>query len=202
MAILAPYVETAVQWLYDSMRCQILIQRKGEDRTAAPAPPGEWVGFCWEVGHSLSMMQAHGIPAQPVIEEVSRRLVDEFGSEGDYTPYGIRTMRQFYLDYFERPQLQPLLRSVHWDCHKLVLSLCRDPAQQEYYLRAARDENLSAEQLASALKDRRYELSAAAGPAAKPPVGKTGAAKAPKLAKVWGKRSRKATGKGTTSISR
>lgn len=200
---MAPYVETAVQWLYDAMRCQILIQRKSEDKNQAPvppAPPADWVNLCWEVGHSLTMMQAHGIPAQPVIDEVSRRLVGEFGSEGDYTPYGIRTMRQFYLDYFERPQLQPLLRAVHWDCHKLILSLCRDPAQQEYYLRAARDENLSAEQLAAALKDRRYELSAAEGPAAPKPAVK--GPKAPKPARTWGKRLKKSTGKGTTSITR
>lgn len=200
---MAPYVETAVQWLYDAMRCQILIQRKGEDKDQVPipsAPPADWVNLCWEVGHSLSMMQAHGIPAQPVIEEVSRRLMNEFGSEGDYTPYGIRTMRQFYLDYFERPHLQPMLRAVPWDCHKLILSLCRDPAQQEYYLRAARDEKLSAEQLAAALKDRRYELSAAQGPAAPKPAAKP--SKAPKVARAWGKRLKKAPGKGTTSITR
>jgi hypothetical protein len=154
---MAPYLETAIQWLHDTLRCQIRARR-----AAAPTgDPAAWVDLCWEVGHSLSMMQAHGIPAQPVIDAVSRKLVDEFGPGGDWTPYGIRTMRQFYLDYFERPDLQPRLRAVDWDCHKILLALCRDPAQQEYYLEICRSEGLGAEALAAALKERRYERSAA-----------------------------------------
>lgn len=150
---MAPYLETATQWLHDTIRCQIRSRRE----TGAAADPAAWVDLCWEVGHSLSMMQAHGIPAQPVIEAVSEKLTGEFGPEADCTPYGLRTMRQFYLDYFERPGLQPLLRAVNWDCHKILLALCRDPAQQEYYLVMCRSQGLSAEALAQALKDKRYE---------------------------------------------
>ena len=157
-----PYIATAIQWLYDTIRVQL------RAKAATPPPPeSEWVTLCWEVGHSLSMMQAHGIPAQPVIEAVSEKLVAEFGSDGDLTPYGIRTMRQFYLDYFERSHLQPLIRSVGWDQHKIILSLCRDPAQQEYYLALAKDQALSAEALAAAIKERRYEMSAGLRPPAK-----------------------------------
>lgn len=158
-----PYLETAIQWLHDTIRCHLRAQREWNP----PPPPGEWVVLCWDVGHSLSMMQAHGIPADPVIEAVSRLLIGEFGpdAEGDLSPYGLRTMRQFYLDYFERPHLQPLLRAVDWDCHKLILAMCRDPLQQEFYLDLCRTMGLEAESLAAALKDRRYELSAASAKA-------------------------------------
>jgi hypothetical protein len=158
-----PYIETAIQWLHDTIRCHLRAQREWNP----PPPPGEWVVLCWDVGHSLSMMQAHGIPAEPVIEAVSRRLIEEFGSdaEGDLSAYGLRTMRQFYLDYFERPHLQPLLRAVDWGCHKLVLALCRDPMQQEFYLDLCRTLGLDVESLSAALKDRRYEFSAASAKA-------------------------------------
>lgn len=152
------YIETAIQWLHDTIRVHVRAQREGH------APSGGWVSLCWEVGHSLSMMQAHGIPAQPVIDAVSGKLVGEFGSEGDLTPYGLRTMRQFYLDYFERPELQAKLLDVSWDCHKLILAMCRDPLQQEYYLELCRAQGLGAEALSAALKERRYEMGAAAAP--------------------------------------
>lgn len=152
-----PYLETAIQWLHDSLRCQLRAQRESDTATS----PADWVNVCWEVGHSLAMMQAHGIPVQPVIDAVSERLVGEFGSEGDLSPYGLRSMRQFFLDYFERPQLHAKLRTVPWDCHKLILSLCRDPMQQEYYLDLCRAEGLTVESLAKALKERRYEVSSA-----------------------------------------
>jgi len=152
---MTPNLETATQWLHDTIRCRYRSRREA----GMDADPSAWVDLCWEVGHSLSMMQAHGIPAQPVIESVSGKLVDEFGPESDFTPYGIRTMRQFYLDYFERPALQPLLRMVNWDSHKILLALCRDPAQQEYYLEMCRSQGLSAEALTKALKEKRYEWS-------------------------------------------
>lgn len=161
-----PYLETAIQWLYDTIRCQL----RAQNESATPPPASDWVNLCWEVGHSLSMMQAHGIPAQPVIDAVSEKLTAEFGSEVDLSPYGIRTMRQFYLDYFERPQLQAKLRLITWDCHKLILALCRDPMQQEYYLELCRTEGFTAETLATALKEKRYEFSAAS-PRIIPPKG-------------------------------
>lgn len=151
-----PYIDTAIQWLHDTIRCHV------RARDGNPPPSAEeWVMLCWDVGHSLTMMQAHGIPAEPVIEAVSRRLVAEFGSEADLSPYGIRTMRLFYLDYFERQHLQPKLRSVSWDCHKLILALCRDPAQQEFYLDLCRIQELGPEALTQAIKEKRYDLSSA-----------------------------------------
>lgn len=188
---MAPYIETAIQWLHDTIRVQVRARREGNPPTADL----DWVALCWEVGHSLSMMQAHGVPAQPVIDAVSERLVAEFGAEGDFTPYGIRTMRQFYLDYFERPQLQPLLRAVTWDCHKLILALCRDPSQQEFYLELCRSEGLSAEVLSEALKDRRYELSASS---AKPSLIK----RVPKSPKPPAKTLRKGQGRSSANIIR
>lgn len=195
---MAPYIETAIQWLHDTIRVQV--RARAEAGGAASAE--EWVTLCWEVGHSLTMMQAHGIPAQPVIEAVSGRLIAEFGSDGDFTPYGIRIMRQFYLDYFERPHLQPLIRAVSWDCHKLILALCRDPSQQEYYLELCRSEGLTAEALSEAVKSRRYELSAASG---KPALSKS-LLKAPgKQAGGSGKQAggtRKNQGRSSASLMR
>lgn len=186
---MASNLETAVQWLHDTMRCQIRARESG------PATnPAAWVDLCWEVGHSLSMMQANGIPAQPVLESVAEKLMDEFGPEGDWSPYGIRTMRQFYLDYFERPVLQPLLRAVSWDCHKILLALCRDPAQQEYYLELCRSQGLSAEALTLALKEKRYEWSSA--------MPKTPAKAGTKLVAKTVKGTRKGMGKALGKVAK
>jgi hypothetical protein len=179
-----PYLETAIQWLHDTIRCHVRARREWNP----PPPPGEWVMLCWDVGHSLSMMQAHGIPAEPVIEAVSRLLTAEFGSDGDLSPYGLRTMRQFYLDYFERPFLQAKLRSVSWDCHKLILALCRDPLQQEYYLDLCRAQDLTPEGLTQAVKEKRYELSS--GPSAGQAKGRPPASR-PKAEPARGRMSRR-----------
>lgn len=200
---MAPYIDTAIQWLHDTIRVQVRARLEAQGAAIAEGATVEqdWVTLCWEVGHSLTMMQAHGIPAQPVIEAVSDRLISEFGSDGDFTPYGIRTMRQFYLDYFERPHLQPLIRAVSWDCHKLLLALCRDPSQQEYYLELCRTEGMTSEALSEAVKSRRYEMSAASGK----PVPAKAIPKATGKAGGSGKQAggpRKGQGRSTASLRR
>ena len=145
-----PYVETAIQWLYDTLRYQLL---SGGNRRR------EWSAVCWDVGHSLTMMQAHGIPIGPVIDSVSGRLLREFTAKG-LQPKDFQQMRRFYLNYFERPQLLPRLAELSWDHHDYILDHCPDPLEQEFYLDLCLREKMSRRALARAVESRKYELSA------------------------------------------
>ncbi len=151
-----PAEETAIQWLHDTIRVHLRARRDGK-----PSPVSdEWVGLCWDVGHSLAMMHAHGIAVPPVIEAVSAKLRLEFlGAKGLF-PADLQLMRLFYLNYFERAQLLPKLRTIPWDRHALILERCRDPLQQEFYLELCVKENLNRDGLLEALKAQRYETSA------------------------------------------
>lgn len=160
------HIETAVQWIYNHVRYVVRAKharprtKLGRERQAA-ALETEWVAMCWDVGHSLTVMQAHGIPSGPVIEAVSSRLKIEFPDLPDLEAAGLQRMRRFYLDYFERPDLLPTLRRVPWRCHLLIQERCRDPLQQEFYLELCLRKKLSPEELAKAVAARAYELSAA-----------------------------------------
>jgi hypothetical protein len=159
-------VETAVQWIYNHIRYVVRAKRArprtklGRERLASVMET-EWVEMCWDVGHSLTMMQAHGIPFAPVIDAVSSRLMVEFPDLVDLQAGGLQRMRRFYLDYFERPDLLPRLRMVSWGCHLLIQERCRDPMQQEFYLEMCIRKKWTPEDLAKALESRSYELSAA-----------------------------------------
>ncbi len=152
-----PYEDTAIQWLQDTIRVHLRARREGN----LPLISSEWVGLCWDVGHSLTMMQAHGISAQPVIEAVSAKLRLEFLGAKGLMPADFQMMRLFYLAYFERPDLLPMLRVIPWECHAVILDRCKDPVQQEYYLSLCVTQSLSQDGLLSALKEQRYELSSA-----------------------------------------
>lgn len=148
--------ETATQWLHDTVRVYLRARREGKLQSISK----EWVGLCWDIGHSLAMMQAHGILLQPVIETVSAKLRLEFlGYKGLY-PVDFQLMRLFYLNYFEREKILPKLRDVAWESHKIILDQCKDPLQQEFYLGLILKENFTTEALIEALKLRRFETSA------------------------------------------
>jgi hypothetical protein len=164
-----PQIDTAVQWIYNHIR-YVMRARQGRARTRvgrelqAATVESEWVGMCWDVGHSLVMMQAHGIPAGPVIESVSAKLLIEFPETADLEVGGFQRMRLFYLDYFERPHLLPKLRTISWASHVLIQERCRDPWQQEFYLELCVSRKLDRAGLEEAMKARAYELSATPGP--------------------------------------
>jgi hypothetical protein len=151
-----PYVETAIQWLRDTIRCNL----RGPLQGLGPSEPGEWVDMCWDIGHSLAMMQAHDIPVRPVIEAVSSQLRQEFSGVRGLRPRDFQQMRVYYLNYFERPQLLPKLREVAWDQHAYILDTCKDPQQQEFYLSLCMRESLNLAGLAKAIRTQRFEMSA------------------------------------------
>jgi hypothetical protein len=166
-------IETAVQWIYNHIR-YVMRAKHGRARTKvgkerqSAALEAEWVGMCWDIGHSLVMMQAHGIAVAPVIESVSKRLQTEFPESGDLGGAGLLRMRQFYLDYFERPHLLPKLMKIAWACHLLIQERCRDPLQQEFFLELCARKKMAREDLAKAMDERAYELNAAPAAEAAP----------------------------------
>jgi hypothetical protein len=150
-----PYEATAIQWLHDEVRVYLRARREGKQ----PPAPGDWVGLCWDVGHSLSMMAAHGISLKPVLVAVSGKLRMEFVGVKGLLPSDFQMMRLFYLNYFERMELLPKLRLIPWDRHELILQRGKDPVQQEFYLDLCLKENLNREGLEEAFKNQRYEMS-------------------------------------------
>ena len=156
-----PYEEIAVQWLYDEIRVYLRARREGKQ----PPAPGDWVGLCWEIGHSLSMMAAHGIALNPVVQAVSGKLRMEFAGVQGLGPADFHLMRHFYLNYFERMDLLPKLRQIPWERHEVILARCKDPIQQEFYLDLCLKEDLNRESLLEAIDKHRYETSAMSGTA-------------------------------------
>ena len=150
-----PYEATAIQWLHDEVRVYLRARREGRQ----PPNPSDWVGLCWDVGHSLSMMAAHGISLKPVLVAVSGKLRMEFVGVKGLMPSDFQMMRLFYLNYFEREELLPKLRLIPWDRHEVILERCKDPVQQEFYLELCLKENLNRDALLDAFKKQRYEMS-------------------------------------------
>lgn len=72
-----------------------------------------------------------------MVENLARDLQAEFPGRNGFSPQNIWLMRQFYLEYRDKPILAPLVREISWAKNRVILGRCKDDLAREFYLRAA-----------------------------------------------------------------
>ncbi len=66
-------------------------------------------------------------------------------------------MRQFYLEYNDKPKLQPLVGEISWSKNLIVMSRCKDDLEREFYIRMTRKSGWSKAVLIHHVENRSYE---------------------------------------------
>jgi predicted nuclease of restriction endonuclease-like (RecB) superfamily len=70
-----------------------------------------------------------------IVEQMSKDLIDEFGEKSGYSTQNLWYMRQFYLAYINKSNLQQLVGEIPWGQNILIFSKCKDTEEQEYYIK-------------------------------------------------------------------
>ena len=70
-----------------------------------------------------------------IVEQMSKDLIDEFGERSGYSTQNLWYMRQFYLAYINKSNLQQLVGEIPWGQNILIFSKCKDTKEQEYYIK-------------------------------------------------------------------
>ena len=70
-----------------------------------------------------------------IVEQMSKDLIDEFGERSGYSTQNLWYMRQFYLAYINKSNLQQLVGEISWGQNILIFSKCKDTKEQEYYIK-------------------------------------------------------------------
>lgn len=97
----------------------------------------ELVALYWELGESICRKQDELGWGRSVVENLARDLQAEFPGRNGFSPQNIWLMRQFYLEYRDKPILAPLVREISWAKNRVILGRCKDDLAREFYLRAA-----------------------------------------------------------------
>jgi predicted nuclease of restriction endonuclease-like (RecB) superfamily len=71
-----------------------------------------------------------------VVETLAQDLQTEFPGRNGFSSQNLWFMRQFYCEYVNKPNLQPLVREISWTKNLIIFSRCKDDLEQEFYLRA------------------------------------------------------------------
>jgi predicted nuclease of restriction endonuclease-like (RecB) superfamily len=65
-------------------------------------------------------------PGKSVVERLSQDLKAEFSHKTGFSPQNLWYMRQFYLEYHNKPNLQRLVGEIPWGQNLLILSKVKE----------------------------------------------------------------------------
>ena len=119
---------------------EFLTEIKGQIRQrqyqALRAANRELVDLYWWLGENISRRQTELGWGKAVVETLAGDLQAEFPGRNGFSAPNLWLMRQFFNEYSQKPNLQPLVREISWAKNLLILARCKDDLEREFYLRA------------------------------------------------------------------
>jgi predicted nuclease of restriction endonuclease-like (RecB) superfamily len=94
-----------------------------------------------------------------VVERLSADLQREFPGVGGFSAQNLWYLRQFYQEYQDALNLQPLVGEIGWSHNLVIIGRCKDPLEREFYLRMTRKFGWSKNVFIHQIDNQTYEKS-------------------------------------------
>ena len=95
----------------------------------------ELITLYWDIGQSIVDKQEKLGWGQKIIQKLSDDLQNEFPKNSGFSERNLKYMRQFYLEYKDRPKMQPLVAQIPWSHNIIILDKTKNDYEKEYYCR-------------------------------------------------------------------
>jgi len=140
------------QWLAE------LKQRiNGAQYAALRAVNKELIVLYWDIGKTIHERQETEGWGKSVVERLAADLKAEFGEKSGFSAQNLWYMRQFYGEYKDLPNLQPLAGEISWTKHTVILAKCKAPLEREFYLRSTARFGWTRRVLEHQIENKTYE---------------------------------------------
>ena len=83
------------------------------------------VNLYWEIGKSIAERQQESW-GKAVVPTLSKELQKEFPGMGGFSERNLWLMVQFYTEYSNSTNLQPMVAEISWTKHIVILNRCKD----------------------------------------------------------------------------
>lgn len=111
----------------------------------------------WSIGQLIVERQEEHGWGKSVVEKLSKELQKEFPNTKGYSPQNLWYMRQFYLEYYQSANLQPLVGEISWTKNIIIMSKCKDDLQREFYIRMTKKYGWTKAVLRHQIANQSYE---------------------------------------------
>jgi predicted nuclease of restriction endonuclease-like (RecB) superfamily len=95
------------------------------------------IDLYWEIGKSIAEKQQEGW-GKSVVKNLSEELQKEFPGAAGYSVGNLWLMAQFYTEYHNITNLEPLVREISWAKHIAIMKQCKDNLQRQFYILATK----------------------------------------------------------------
>src|SRR3990167_2580965 len=86
----------------------------------------ELILLYWDIGRMIVERQVKYGWGKAVVETLAEDLQSEFPGMQGFSVQNLWYMRQFYAEYHDNANLQPLVGEISWSKHLVILSKCKD----------------------------------------------------------------------------
>jgi predicted nuclease of restriction endonuclease-like (RecB) superfamily len=114
------------------------------------------INLYWEIGRSISEKQAESW-GKSIVPALSKELQAEFPGIGGFSVTNLWSMAQFYAEYHDVENLQPLVGEISWSKHIVILNKCKDNLEREFYIKSARKFGWTKNVLIHQIENKTYE---------------------------------------------
>ena len=116
----------------------------------------EIITLYWHIGRSIAENQAKGW-GKSVVEQLSKDLQTEFPSMKGFGTSNLWYMAQFYTEYHDDENLQPLVGEISWAKHLAIMTKCKASQERQFYTLATRKFGWTKNVLIHQIERKAYE---------------------------------------------
>ena len=114
------------------------------------------VTLYWEIGESIAKKQKESW-GKAVVPKLSEELQKEFPGVSGFSIGNLWLMAQFYTEYHEVTNLEPLVREISWSKHITILKRCKDNLERQFYIQATKKFGWTKNVLIHQIEGKSYE---------------------------------------------
>lgn len=121
---------------YPDFLRDVKVQIRQQQHQALRAANRELLALYWWLGERIAQRQNELGWGKSVVEALARDLQSEFPGRNGFSAQNLWLMRQLYIEYRDKANLQSLIGEISWSKNLLVMARCKDDLEREFYLRA------------------------------------------------------------------
>ena len=114
------------------------------------------INLYWEIGKSIFEKQQEGW-GKSVVPLIAKELQKEFPNAAGFSARNLWLMSQFYAEYHDVINLQPLVAEISWAKHLIILNRCKDNLERQFYIQATKKFGWTKNVLAHHIEGKSYE---------------------------------------------
>jgi len=117
----------------------------------------ELISLYWDIGKMIVDRQKKYGWGKSIVENLSKDLQLEFHGMQGFSERNIWYMRNIFVEYENKTNLQPLVAEIGWTHNIVIMERCKDDLEREFYIKMTRKFGWTKNVLIHQIENQSYE---------------------------------------------